>query len=371
MSAGRKRPCWCSPTAPPSRGRRRDGGTPSEPAPAVGEVVFNTTLTGYQEVLTDPSYAGQIVCFTYPHIGNYGITAADNESRRAFCRGLIARELAPRPSSWRSQRSLGDFLVEQRLPGLEGIDTRRLTRHLRDAGAMPGAFGPVTGPAALPEAAIATAARSAPGTDGVDLAAEVTTAEPYTIGDGPLAGRRLRLRDQTRPSCATSGVWPPSPWSRRRPPPRRCWPNIRTASSSPTARVTPPRSATPPAPSGELLGRGAGLRDLPGPSAAGGRARRPDPQAAVRPPRRQPPGATDVERRGGDHQPEPQLRGRGRHRRRTPRSPTSTSTTGSSKGWPAATCRPSASSTTLKPARAPTTPATSSRSFGSLMAKGA
>ena len=90
---------------------------PERPVPAVGEVVFNTTLTGYQEVLTDPSYAGQIVCFTYPHIGNYGITAADNESRRAFCRGLIVRELAPRPSSWRSQRSLADFLVEQRLPG--------------------------------------------------------------------------------------------------------------------------------------------------------------------------------------------------------------------------------------------------------------
>jgi carbamoyl-phosphate synthase small subunit len=159
---------------------------PERPAPAVGEVVFNTTLTGYQEVLTDPSYAGQIVCFTYPHIGNYGITAADSESRRAFCRGLIARQLAPRPSSWRSQRSLDDFLVEQRLPGLEGIDTRRLTRHLRDAGAMPGAFGPVSGPAAVAEAAIAAAAQSAPGTDGVDLAAQVTTAAPYTIGAGPL-----------------------------------------------------------------------------------------------------------------------------------------------------------------------------------------
>jgi carbamoyl-phosphate synthase small subunit len=159
---------------------------PERPAPAVGEVVFNTTLTGYQEVLTDPSYAGQIVCFTYPHIGNYGITAADNESRRAFCRGLIARELVPRPSSWRSQRSLGEFLVEQRLPGLGGIDTRRLTRHLRDAGAMPGAFGPVSGPAALTESTIAAAARSASGTEGVDLAAEVTTAEPYTIGEGAL-----------------------------------------------------------------------------------------------------------------------------------------------------------------------------------------
>ena len=84
---------------------------PDAPRAASGEVVFNTTLTGYQEVLTDPSYAGQIVCFTYPHIGNYGITAADNESRRAFCRGLIVRELSPRPSSWRSERQPG------RVPG--------------------------------------------------------------------------------------------------------------------------------------------------------------------------------------------------------------------------------------------------------------
>ena len=120
-----------------------------QPTPATGEVVFNTTLTGYQEVLTDPSYAGQVICFTYPHIGNYGITPADNESRRAFCRGLIVREVAPRPSSWRSQQSLSDFLEEQRLPGLAGIDTRRLTRHIRDTGSMPGAFGPVSGPGAI------------------------------------------------------------------------------------------------------------------------------------------------------------------------------------------------------------------------------
>jgi carbamoyl-phosphate synthase small subunit len=159
---------------------------PEQPQPASGEVVFNTTLTGYQEVLTDPSYAGQIVCFTYPHIGNYGITAADNESRRAFCRGLIVRELSPRPSSWRSERSLGEFLVEQRLPGLAGIDTRRLTRHIRDAGAMPGAFGPVSGPGAIDETTLKDRARDEPGTDGVDLAAVVTTAAPYRVGAGPV-----------------------------------------------------------------------------------------------------------------------------------------------------------------------------------------
>jgi carbamoyl-phosphate synthase small subunit len=158
----------------------------AEVKPATGEVVFNTTLTGYQEVLTDPSYAGQIICFTYPHIGNYGIAAADNESRRAFCRGLIVRDLAPRPSSWRSERSLGDFLREQRLPGLAGIDTRRLTRHIREAGSMPAAFGPVSGPVAFDQAELGSAARREPGTDGADLASEVTTPRPYSTGDGPL-----------------------------------------------------------------------------------------------------------------------------------------------------------------------------------------
>ena len=159
---------------------------PEDPKPATGEVVFNTTLTGYQEVLTDPSYAGQIVCFTYPHIGNYGVAPSDNESRRAFCRGLIVREVAPRPSSWRSEQSLDEFLSEQRLPGMAGVDTRRLTRHIRDAGAMPAAFAPIEGPGAVDEIAIKEAALREPGTDGRDLAGEVTTDAPYTVGSGPL-----------------------------------------------------------------------------------------------------------------------------------------------------------------------------------------
>jgi carbamoyl-phosphate synthase small subunit len=159
---------------------------PDQPCPATGEVVFNTTLTGYQEVLTDPSYAGQIICFTYPHIGNYGITEADSESRRAFCRGLIVRDLPPRPSSWRAERSIADFLAAQKLPGLAGIDTRRLTRHIREAGAMPAAFGPVGGPSPLTEADLKEAAQAEPGTDGADLASVVTTPDRYTVGDGPL-----------------------------------------------------------------------------------------------------------------------------------------------------------------------------------------
>ncbi|WP_420444236.1 glutamine-hydrolyzing carbamoyl-phosphate synthase small subunit [Candidatus Poriferisodalis sp.] len=150
---------------------------------ASGEVVFNTVMTGYQEVITDPSYAGQIIAFTYPHIGNYGITAADAESRRPFCRGVIIRDLARRRSSWRSEGDLNSYLVRHGIAGIAGVDTRRLTRHVRNHGAMPGAFGPVPNDDALERLAIA--ARAEPGTAGVDLVSEVTTAEPYTTGDGP------------------------------------------------------------------------------------------------------------------------------------------------------------------------------------------
>jgi carbamoyl-phosphate synthase small subunit len=145
-------------------------------AVASGEVVFNTALSGYQEVITDPSYAGQVITFTYPHIGNYGTNADDDESRRPFCRGVIVRDLARRPSNWRSTEALPDFLVRHGVPGITGIDTRRLTRHLRDTGAMPGAFG-------TDEAAVRAAAREAQPTDGVDLVATVTTDAPYTAGD--------------------------------------------------------------------------------------------------------------------------------------------------------------------------------------------
>jgi carbamoyl-phosphate synthase small subunit len=149
---------------------------------ASGEVVFNTVLTGYQEVVTDPSYAGQIVTFTYPHIGNYGVTAADDESRRPFCRGVIVRDLARRRSSWRSDGDLDEFLRRHGLSGLAGVDTRRLTRHLRQAGAMPGAFGALD---TVDAAALARAASREPGTTGVDLVAEVTCDAPYTTGTGP------------------------------------------------------------------------------------------------------------------------------------------------------------------------------------------
>jgi len=145
-----------------------------------GEVVFNTVLSGYQEVLTDPSYAGQVIAFTYPHIGNYGVTGEDNESVRPHCRGVVVRDLARRPSNWRSSSDLGTWLVRHRLAAITGVDTRRLTRHIREAGAMPCAFGTAD------ETTLKAAAVAEPGTDGIDLVAGVTTTERYTVGSGPL-----------------------------------------------------------------------------------------------------------------------------------------------------------------------------------------
>jgi carbamoyl-phosphate synthase small subunit len=157
---------------------------------ATGEVVFNTVLSGYQEVISDPSYAGQIITFTYPHIGNYGVNADDDESRRPFCRGVIVRDLARRRSNWRSTDDLDTYLRRHGVPGIAGIDTRRLTRHIREAGAMPGAFGLTDGPAATDEVALKAAAAAEPGTDGRDLVAEVTCAKPYTV---PAAGGPRRI----------------------------------------------------------------------------------------------------------------------------------------------------------------------------------
>ncbi len=142
---------------------------------ATGEVVFNTVLSGYQEVITDPSYAGQIITFTTPHIGNYGVNAADFESRGTFCRGIVIRELSRRHSNQRAESGLDALLRRHGVPGIAGIDTRRLTRILRDTGAMPGAFG------AASVADLGAAAEAEPGTDGVDLVRQVTIDEGYTV----------------------------------------------------------------------------------------------------------------------------------------------------------------------------------------------
>ena len=146
---------------------------------ATGEIVFNTVLTGYQEVITDPSYAGQAITFTYPHIGNYGVTPADDEAAAPACRGVIVRDLARRRSSWRSEGDLSHWLTRHGISGIAGVDTRRLTRHLRAHGALPGAFGTAD------EVTLKQAALDEPGTDGKDLVAGVTCAQPYIVGTGP------------------------------------------------------------------------------------------------------------------------------------------------------------------------------------------
>lgn len=152
----------------------------SAPVIARGEVVFHTGLSGYQEILTDPSYAGQIITFTTPHIGNYGTTAADVESSKVFARGVIMRELARRRSNWRSDDSLDSFLKRHEVSGIAGIDTRRLTRLLRDSGAMPGAFGTAD------ESDLRKVAASEKGTAGRNLIAQVTTTKSYVHGAGKL-----------------------------------------------------------------------------------------------------------------------------------------------------------------------------------------
>ncbi len=108
-----------------------------------GEVVFNTSITGYQEILTDPSYKGQIVSMTYPLIGNYGICEKDYESIQPYLGGFVVREYSSYPSNWRSRMSLGEFLKSREIVGIQGIDTRALTRHIRDYGAQQGVISTV------------------------------------------------------------------------------------------------------------------------------------------------------------------------------------------------------------------------------------
>jgi carbamoyl-phosphate synthase small subunit len=145
---------------------------------SAGEVVFNTAITGYQEIITDPSYAGQIITFTQPHIGNYGTVDLDNESLRPFARGVVMRQMARRHSNWRAEDSLLSSLQRWGIPAIGGIDTRRLTRILRDAGAMSGSFG-----TADPNVLLQSA-QSEKGTAGVDLVSQVTTQSAYEMGSG-------------------------------------------------------------------------------------------------------------------------------------------------------------------------------------------
>lgn len=149
------------------------------PCFAVGEVVFNTSMSGYQEILTDPSYCGQMVTMTYPLIGNYGINEEDVESERIQVRALLVREYQEFPSNWRSQKSLADYLKENGIPGIEGLDTRAITRHIRLKGAMKAAIS--TGDT---RESLLEKARMAPDMEGCDLVKEVTCKNPFLWRDG-------------------------------------------------------------------------------------------------------------------------------------------------------------------------------------------
>lgn len=150
-----------------------------------GEVCFNTGMTGYQEVLTDPSYHGQIVTMTSPQIGNTGVNPHDDQSVRPWVSGFVTRDLTETPSSWRATGTLSDYLDHHGIPGISDIDTRRLTRHIRDRGAMRGAL--TTEPGTTDE--LVDLARSSPSMVGLDLAKEVSTATEYTWGPDDLLAR--------------------------------------------------------------------------------------------------------------------------------------------------------------------------------------
>ena len=154
---------------------------------STGEVVFNTAMTGYQEILTDPSYCRQIVALTYPHIGNVGANTEDEESRGIFASGLVVRDVPALASNWRSQSSLSSCLERHGVVGVAGVDTRRLTRLLREKGALAGAI--VAGSDLDAQAAVAEA-RSFPGLAGMDLARVVSIEQPYEWASGPWTGER-------------------------------------------------------------------------------------------------------------------------------------------------------------------------------------
>ncbi len=179
---------------------------------ACGEMVFNTSMTGYQEVLTDPSYAGQIICMTYPLIGNYGVNQQDEESARPWVEGFVVREASRITSNWRAEESLADYLKRWNIVAIERIDTRALVRHIRDKGAMRACLSTVD----LNEASLVKKARSSPPMENRELASAVTTSKPYEfppIGDQKFhvvcldfGVKRNSLRELAELGCRTTVV---------------------------------------------------------------------------------------------------------------------------------------------------------------------
>ena len=301
-------------------------------------------------MLTDPSYAGQVVTFTYPHIGNYGTNPADEESGGVHCAGIVVRDLARRPSNWRSEEGLDAYLRRHRVPGLAGIDTRRLTRHLRNHGALPGAFG-------TDEAAVRAAAATAQGTDGLDLVATVTCAEPYLAPgshpDAPFSVvaydfgiKASILKKLVAAGCRVEVV----PASTKADDVLARRPDGVFLSNGPG---DPAGVAGAPDAIRGLLGEVPVFGICLGHQLLGLALGRHHVEAAVRPPRRQPPRPPDEQRRRGDHQPEPQLRRRrrlARGRRGHPREPQRRSRRGPARS---SACGPSRCSTTPRPPPGP------------------
>lgn len=168
-------------------GRSFPGELIGAPGETLGEAVFNTSMTGYQEVLTDPSYAGQIVAMTYPLIGNYGVTPEDAESTDVQVAGFVMREASSTYSNWRAAGSLQQYLERAGVVALDEVDTRALTRHLRSAGAMRAAIAPVD----VPEAALMSRIQAHPRMEGLDLTCGVSTAEAYDVK--PVGEQRFRV----------------------------------------------------------------------------------------------------------------------------------------------------------------------------------
>ncbi|MDP6485144.1 MAG: carbamoyl-phosphate synthase domain-containing protein, partial [Nitrospinota bacterium] len=160
-------------------GRTFQGRSFGAEADAAGELVFNTAMTGYQEILTDPSYRGQMVIMTYPHIGNYGIIEGEDESRRPWVEAFIVKEVSRRPSNFRAGKDLAAFLREKNIPGIEGIDTRALTRHIRERGALKAVLSSTD----LDEKRMIRRAKESPDLDGRDLVRDVTCASAFTAGE--------------------------------------------------------------------------------------------------------------------------------------------------------------------------------------------
>ena len=172
-----------------------EGRSVGAPGEATGDLVFNTAMTGYQEILTDPSYAGQVVIMTYPQMGNYGVVAEDDESQKAWSEAFIMKEMASRPSNHRCTEPLGDWLAKQGVVAVDGIDTRRLTRMTRTEGSLRCVVSTTDSD---PESLVAKA-RAAASTDGQDLASRVTCSEPYAWSQGYDATYPTELADHKGP----------------------------------------------------------------------------------------------------------------------------------------------------------------------------